>query len=361
MMSKVLLDYNFATNVNPLGPPEWISQQFSSACNQLSYYSELWHQDLDEVIASHWQIGRDKILITTGSSEFFFQLPHLLNCLQGPWLFLDPTFWEYQLLAKTHSIPFEVFSVADTEEKMFQEVNVLQLLHLAKQINPKIIFICSPNNPTGHLIRRSDICEIAKKLPNTWIIVDQTYAYFLENWIEERLPQDDSPENIVSITSFSKFFCLPGLRICAVGCSSTQRINFFKKSLGPIRVNGIAADLSPNLFADDKYHETTRSHFNLGWPKFLERLEGSLLHPLPSKTIFRLFKIAESNEFLVERDRGDQLTERLINDYGIRVCSGTTYGLKNQVRIRLGTSKANQILISALENIGLVDKPIVSL
>lgn len=69
------------------------------------------------------------------------------------------------------------------------------------------------------------------------------------------------------------------------------------------------------------------------------------------------FEVVESKNFQLHPniDRGDQLADRLMKDYGIRICSGSTYGLKNQVRIRLGTAKSNQILISALKTIGYDD------
>jgi threonine-phosphate decarboxylase len=353
MTFNIPLDYNFATNVNPLGPPDWVSKQLSTEFTQLTYYNELWHQKLDALLTSHWQLKKGKMLATTGSSELIFQLPYLLNCLHGPWLVLDPTFWEYALLAKTHAIPYESFKIVNANGIMPPEFNINELLNFAKKLQPEVMFICSPNNPTGHLIRRQDIYKIAEELPNTWIIVDQTYAYFLENWLEERLPQDCSPENIISITSFSKFFCLPGLRICAVGCASFKRMTLLHNLLGPIRVNGIAANLLPNLLADQVYHLNTRGHFKLGWSKFLKQLQSTFLHPLSSEAIFRLFEVGSKSCLPhSEIDRGDQLADRLIKEYGIRICSGTTYGLKNQVRIRLGTANANQILISALENIG---------
>lgn len=353
MKLKIPLDYNFATNVNPLGPPEWVSKQLFDEFIQLTYYSELWHQELDELMTSHWQLKSGKMLVTTGSSELIFQLPYLLNCLNGPWLALDPTFWEYSLLAKAHSIQYESFKVLDENGIMPIKINISEFLNFAKKLKPKMMFICNPNNPTGHLINRQDIHKIAEELPDTWIIVDQTYAYFLENWFEERLPQDYSPENIISITSFSKFFCLPGLRVCVFGCASSKKMDLLKNCLGPIRVNGVAANLLPNLLADLKYHLSTRSYFKLGWPKFLEQLPTTLLHPLPSEAIFRLFGVVALENFTLQKemDRGDELVDRLIKNHGIRVCTGTTYGLKNQVRIRIGTPKANQILLSALEKI----------
>jgi histidinol-phosphate/aromatic aminotransferase/cobyric acid decarboxylase-like protein len=353
MTPKISINYNFATNVNPLGPPDWAFEQLSAELTQLTYYNELWHQKLDELLTSYWQLQSGKMIATTGSSELIFQLPFLLNCLHGPWLVLDPTFWEYALLAKTHAIPYESFKIIDDNGKMFSEINISELLNFAKLLKPRMMFICNPNNPTGHLIKWQDIHKIAEELPDTWIIVDQTYAYFLENWSEEKLPHDNSPENIISITSFSKFFCLPGLRLCAIGCSSSKRMAILQNLLGPIRLNGIAANLLPNLLTDSKYHRDTRSHFKLGWPKFLEELQSSFLCPLPSEAIFRLFEVtaSENSLFQTETDLGDQLADRLIKDYGIRICSGTTYGLKNQVRIRLGTNRANQILISALENL----------
>lgn len=344
---KIQLDKNFATNVNPLGPPGWLLDYLSSHADEVTYYPELWHGTCDKLIEDIFQIKEGSHLLIPGTSLLLFLLPFIFghNVDSKKWASCSPTFWEYPLTAKLNNITFANFPLPKEEGKNFYK----DFVSFIDFEMPDALFICTPNNPTGHHFSVEFIKEIAVKFPKTKIILDLTYAFFQESF--DAYMGLLSFSNIIVILSYSKFFCIPGLRVGSVFFSDPHFLIRAREIMGPLRVNTFTEKLLPLLIQDHDYINKTRGFFKKEWRFFnteLAKKIGDWLIPSTHDGCYKLFFL---NPNLIETNiDGDVIAKKLLSDYGIRVCSGSTYGIKNAIRIRIGRRGANIELINSIKN-----------
>ena len=98
LLPKVHFEDNFATNVNPLGPPKWALEFLSSNISLCTLYPELWHQNVDKEVGNKLGLDSDNHLTISGTSQFLFSLPSLLEDNRNEqnnskWAITAPSFW----------------------------------------------------------------------------------------------------------------------------------------------------------------------------------------------------------------------------------------------------------------------------
>lgn len=270
-----------------------------------------------------------------------FSLPFLLAPRVKSAAVVGCTFWEYE-----QSLRAADFSITNiTMERPGEAWDPDRLGFALATVRPEIVYICSPNNPTGHRLEATSLIGLATRFPSTTFVVDQTYAVFRDDWNQERLPRDGGPPNIVVVVSLSKLFCLPGLRIGVLACASRNLGAQFREGLGPVRLNALAIEYLPPLLQDVEYLRQTRILFKTE-PEFLKTAleeRTGWLQGLPSEAPFRLFRIRSGAPISAR-----ELADSLASDYGIRVCPGHVYGLEDCIRVRAGRRQDNQVLAEAI-------------
>ena len=351
---KVPLERNFATNINPLGPPKWVFKYLKENSIDITSYPELWHQRCDEMVARILGVDSDCHITIPGTSEFFSQLPSLFNFNQDEvknqkWAAFKPTFWEYSLVAKLNNIEFYEFPLDYKKPKDFFDIE--KLISFIHQVKPNLFFLCSPNNPTGHALPLELINRLSDEFPNMIIILDLTYAYFEKNFYEYLSLINVNSKNIIAVISYSKFFCLPGLRIGSVIFPTADISEIYRKISGPLRLNIFSEKLLPLLLSDDDYINSTKSFFYNEWDFIIKTIKDENLEwycPVNDSSCFRTFISKENHKSL---NYSSFVAKSLYDSWGIRVCDGKFYGLEDAIRIRAGTRDANLKLIEALKNL----------
>ncbi len=353
----ISLENNFATNVNPLGPPEWVFSHIKNNSEELLSYPQLWHQECDKNVAIAFGINPDLHVTIPGTSQFFSSLPHFFckeKCQNVPqkWASFSPTFWEYALTAQLNNIEFIEFPLdVDQENSLFCKKNFFNFLDKHK---PDVLFLCTPNNPTGHVFSRCFVNELSSKHPEMSIVLDLTYSFFESNFQEYISLFAQKHSNIIVVISYSKFFCLPGLRIGSVFFSSADAAEKYKKLSGPLRLNVISERILPKLLRDKTYIDTTRKFFSQEWEFFIKKMKQLNLKWIKSSSATACFRI-----FFLKSPRGCSkllgssrfIAEKLHSNFGIRVCDAGFYGIENAIRIRVGKREANLRLLKALKEL----------
>lgn len=349
MPQRILLEMNFATNVNPLGPPEWVFEHLKENLLDITYYPELWHQNCDKRIADIWGFNPNAHLAISGTSQFFFSLSFLLDTQnkKTKWASCAPSFWEYSLVAKINNVNFCEFSIDLLEPDILVVEN--SFLAFIEKEKPDVLFVCTPNNPTGHEFSPNFVARIISLHPNMQIILDLTYAFFKHHFNDYLELFKYGKSKLIGVLSYSKFFCLPGLRVGSLFFSDPDLAEKAQKMMGPVRINSLAERILPLLLTDNDYIQTSRDFFIAEWLFFENVLIERNIDWLKSSlfgSCYRLFFIDFSQ--LDSEVTESLFVDKLYNDYGFRVCNAETYGIKNAIRIRVGTRKANLQLIDAL-------------
>ncbi len=248
-------------------------------------------------------------------------------------IILPPTYGMYEVSANINDVEIRKVSLTPN----FQ----LDLEKIAETIdaNTKIIFICSPNNPTGNSINREDIETILANFTGL-VVVDEAYINFAKQktFIQELTEY----ANLVVLQTFSKAWGLAALRL-GMAFSSTHVIDILNKVKPPYNINQATQDLAlealKNIAQVNEWIKLTVTE--------RERL---------SNAISRLPKVAkvhpsDANFILVEIEDAHEIYNQLV-EKGIIVRDRSKVTLcENCLRITVGTVKENNELLTILDQL----------
>jgi histidinol-phosphate aminotransferase len=203
----------------------------------------------------------------------------------------------------------------------------------------RLLFVCSPNNPTGNQFRESDIKQLLEEFKGV-VVVDEAYVDFASssviNWVKEY-------DNLAVLRSFSKAFGLAGLRLGYL-VSSKHVVKYVQRVVGPFNVNSVTQQAI--VLALQNW-----SRFKEGldivvkereWlMKNLKQIDG--VKPYPSDANFILFKVTKDKLSSVA------LTERMENRNVLVKDRGHLPLLENCIRVTVGTRNMNEAFVSALK------------
>ncbi|MBE7639001.1 histidinol-phosphate transaminase [Salegentibacter sp. BLCTC] len=297
-------------------------------------YPDPQQRNLKAELAKLKGIVSENILLGNGSDEVL-DLLFRAFCEPGDdnIITLPPTYGMYKVLANINNIENrEVLLNSDFEP------NVTEILNSVDQ-NTKMIFLCSPNNPTGNSFSEEKILQILESF-NGLVIVDEAYIDFSEekSWLH-KLGQY---QNLVVTQTLSKAYGMAGIRL-GICYASTAIIEILNKIKPPYNVNELtqvrALDRvlkKEQIVSEiaDLIKERTLLSEALANVGFVEKI-------YPSDANFILVKVDNANK------RYGQLLEK-----GIVIRNRTTQPLcENTLRLTVGTQAENKKLIEALKSI----------
>ncbi len=241
-----------------------------------------------------------------------------------------PTYGMYRVSAEINDIAVrEIRLTAD-----FQ-LDVPAILSGVSEIT-KLIFICSPNNPTGNLMRRESIIEIAKNF-NGIVVVDEAYIHF--TGAPSMIADLENLSNLVILQTLSKAWGMAGLRV-GLAFASGEIIDLLNRVKPPYNVSGIAQRAAlDSLDYESQVLEWVAAACEQR--TFLAEMLGKFAFV---KTVFP----SDANFLLVQVTNADE-TYRFLIDEKIVVRNRNNVELcKGCLRITVGTPAENELLIEAL-------------
>lgn len=289
---------------------------------------------LKEKISQVKEIGADKIFLGNGSDEpidlviRIFCEPRVDNIVA-----IDPTYGMYQVCAEINDIEYRKVLLDDN----FQ-LNAQKLLDTADS-NTKLIFLCSPNNPTGNLLNRTEIEKILNQFKGI-VIIDEAYVDFASepSWLKELAEYP----NLIVLQTFSKAWGLAAVRL-GMAFSSPDIIKLFNKVKYPYNIN----ILTQNYVSE----ELESSDLRKDWIQTLLKGRDYLMSELPKLTFVQKIYPTDSNFILVRVDDANRLYQQLAergvivrNRNAVSLCAGC-------LRITVGTDDENKTLIKVLTSL----------
>jgi len=334
---------DFSASINPLGLSKKVKETIRKGMDGLVNYPDPDTTMLRRKIAEQHDIDPRTIVCGNGSTELIYLIPRALK--PGQVLMPGPTFSEYERACKL-SNELRVMSYELKEENNFriiteEFISAINTLSFNSQLltpDSKLIFLCNPNNPTGALLQREEILEIADaaRKQGCYLVVDEAFIDFTP---EESVIHDvkDNPYLIV-LRSMTKFHALTGLRIgyAVLHRSRIGRVLEFKE---PWTVNNLAQSAAVAALDDRDYSERTYGLIAREKRYIEKRLEKYGVKFFPSAANYYLLKVADAGELVVKlRNKGIL----------VRDCSNFR-GLNNSyVRIAVKSRKQNEMLMKEL-------------
>lgn len=323
-------DYTFLdANENPLASMNGLSDP------DLCRYPDPAQTALRERLAPHLQIKSENLFFGVGSDEIIDLLVKLF-CDPGKdeVLTITPSYGMYETVCNIHNIRIKT---CDLEEDGFK-LNAEKLLAMVTD-STKIIFLCSPNNPTGNLLDRREVIKIAENFRGL-VVVDEAYIGFGngDGFIKDSL----IIPNLCVMRTFSKVYGLAGARIGYL-CGNAELVDYLFKIKAPYSINKLTEKKLLETIDRIPFFEKSLDAV-VRLRKYLADLQvqfPAVEKVFPSDANFLLVKVQDSG-FLCS-----ELAKRKII---IRDRSSQAL-LKNCVRISVGTREEITLLISAMSEI----------
>lgn len=300
----------------------------------INRYPDPQQKNLKAKISEIKNISSNNILLGNGSDEVLdliyraFCEPGLDNIITLP-----PTYGMYDVLAGINNV--ESKAVLLTED--FQP-NLSEILKNVDE-NTKLIFLCSPNNPTGNSFNRDKITEILDKF-NGLVVLDEAYIDFSEeaSWIEEL----KNYPNLIITQTLSKAFGMAGIRL-GICYASEEIIAILNKIKPPYNINELTQNRAQ--FRLQNIPEVTREISDI----LAERTELSKVL-LEVKFIEKIYK-SDANFLLIKVDDALKRYKQLLKK-GVVIRNRTTQPLcENTLRFTIGTKEENLKLMKVLKSL----------
>ncbi|MEE9452283.1 MAG: histidinol-phosphate transaminase [Gammaproteobacteria bacterium] len=304
----------------------------------LNRYPEQQPAELLELLAKNYGVSTDHLLLSRGSDDAIDLLVRLFcNPKLDSVMICPPTFGMYEVAVKIQGA--NLFSVPLIRSQDFQ-LDLTKILE-AWRSHIKIIFINSPNNPTGNLISVDDIAVLCKTLSGKAIIVvDEAYIEFAE--AESAIKLLDKYENMVVLRTLSKAYGLAGAR-CGITFSSHEVVTWLRKVMPPyplasLTIDAVIKTFEPeNIARINAYIKTVEAERDKLYEAFKEI--PSITKVWPSR----------ANFILVETFNVEKFIDYCVKQ-GIIVRNVSHHeSLTNCVRISIGTPEQNAQLLDILK------------
>jgi len=243
---------------------------------------------------------------------------------------MEPTYNMYKVAADINHVEYRPVLL----EENFR-LDASKLL-TATNIHTKVIFLCSPNNPSGNLMNREEMMTIVQNF-NGIVIIDEAYVDFSNepSWLKDL----DKYKNLIVLHTFSKSWGLASLR-CGLAFASEEIIALFNKVKYPYNVN----TLTQNKVFDEL--QGNRKDF---WVEMILKEREPLAEALKALSIVEKVYHSDANFFLVKVKDADK-TYQFLTERGIVVRNRSKLPMcDNCLRITIGTPEENNTLISALK------------
>ena len=315
-------------NENSLGAPYPNTEE-------LHRYPSPHHTELRKQVAE-WRGVREENVFTGVGSDESIDLLYRIFCRPGKdrAIITPPTYGMYKVSAGINNVAIDTVLL---EPEDFQP-SVDKILNAVRP-ETKLLFLCSPNNPTGNTFTRSAIQGLIEEFAGI-VVIDEAYIDFSddESWARDIL----NHPNLVVLQTLSKSFGLAGIRL-GIAIAQKEIIRYFQKVKAPYNINVLTKKYALKAFdhLDDIHKrveaikkERQRLH------RELNKL-SAIRHIYPSDANFLLFRI----------DNAQSLYSKLAGEGIIIRYRGDEPHCDNCLRVTVGTPEENDLLIKAIKSL----------
>jgi len=336
---------DFSASINPLGPSSQVWKAITASRHLLSHYPDPHCWDLQQALATFWHADPEQIVVGNGSTELIDVLPRALGIHRL--LVVQPTFSEYAAAIERAGGQAMALYANRNDQYALPIDRLYRVMETGRIDGRSIdgIVICHPNSPTGQVCSADDVARLASiaKRRSLWLVIDEAFA----DYCPERsvLPHASSWPQVVVLSSMTKFYALPGLRV-GYAVATRAVIRRLRRQLPPWSIS-VMGQIAALAALNDAAHARRSLQF---MARERERLKH-MLAALPGCVVMPTW----TNYFLVELPRGRHardVTEQMRNEgLLIRDCSSIPGCNARSIRLAVRSQQENDRLIQALSNL----------
>jgi len=299
----------------------------------LNRYPDPYQRKIKQKLSQLNQISADNIFLGNGSDEVI-DLAFRIFCEPGKdkVLTFSPTYGMYEVSANINDV--ELINLALNED--FQ-IDLETLKPYLNDKNLKIIFICSPNNPTGNSIKN---IEYILENFNGIVFIDEAYIDFSPE--ESFRNQIENYPNLIVSQTFSKAWGMASVRV-GIAYASEEIIKFHNKTKPPYNIS----QLNQNAIFDALNDENIKLIQNN--IKLILNEKKLLIQSLEQLSLVKKIFPSDANFILIEVENADWIYQKLVDENVI--VRNRNSVIKNCLRITVGSPEENLKLIETLKSI----------
>jgi histidinol-phosphate aminotransferase len=324
-----------ASNENPFGPSPLAVDAGKRAIEQAHLYPDGGCHDLRHAIARLRGVPTDSILIGNGSNEIIELLGHAFLRPGTEVVMGEQAFIVYKLVAK-------LFGATPVEVPMRDFAHDLGAMRDAITDKTRLLFVASPNNPTGAANTEAELLELADGLPDHVIFcLDEAYAEYLETAPDLRRTIE-SGRKVICMRTFSKIYGLGGLRL-GYAYGDPELIALLQRVRQPFNANAVAQAAATAALGDSEFVSMCQRENEAGRAALCNGLAELGVETFGGSANFVLSCVGDGTKIF------QQLQER-----GIIVRPLSPYGMPEYVRITIGRPEENRRLLAAMAELSSV-------
>jgi len=320
-------------NENPFGPSPKAVEAVRRYAEKIAPYPDDSGYYLRQRLATHYKISMDEIIISSGSSDILAMAYHAVLSPGAEVVTGTASFIVYYQLAEILDMPLVRVPMKD---------DAFDLQAMAERITPasRLVVLANPNNPTGTIVRRAELEQFIRKLPDHVLtVLDEAYFEYVDDPdYPDTLEYIRQGRPVLILRTFSKVFGLAGLRI-GYGLSTKEVVDTLYKTRMAFNTNSLA-QVAALAAWDDHEHIQKSIDLNRAELKFLYReLSRRQVKYVPSFANFVLVDLA--------RPAGDVTAALLKHGVIVR----PAWGCPTCMRVSVGTHEQNQKFLIALDEV----------
>ena len=278
-------------------------------------------------------INSSRIMLGNGSDEAI-DLIYRIFCepSEDNAVAIEPTYGMYKVCADINNVEYR--NVLLDENYQLDAESVLA----SADKHTKVIFLCSPNNPTGNLLNRSEMQKIVQRFSGI-VIIDEAYIDFSSepSWLNDL----DRYPNLIILQTFSKAWGLASLR-CGMAFASEEIIAFFNKVKYPYNLSALVQETILEQLG-------VGSDYKNQWVKLILDERECLADALKKLSVVEKVYPSDANFLLVKVNDANGIYKQLIDKSIIVRNRNSVLLCGNCLRITVGTDKENETLIDSLK------------
>ena len=302
--------------------------------NGINRYPDNKHDELKKVVSGVKNVNVNQVVFGNGTDEILDLIVRVFcNPYEDKIITLPPTYGMYDVIAKTNGV--ENIEIPLKSDFSIDKNEILKL----SSKKTKILFLCSPNNPTGNSFDTNNLTDLIKSFKGI-VVVDEAYIDFSSKQSLISLIEDNN--NLIITQTMSKAYGMAGIRL-GMGFSNEKIINYLNKIKPPYNINVLT-----ERKALEELNKIDEIEKNISIVLDQRNLLVSCLEKLDF--VEKIYK-SDANFLLVKVDNADLRYNQLLEN-GIVVRNRSNQPLcQNCLRITIGTKNENTSLIKTLNEL----------
>ncbi|WP_040208474.1 histidinol-phosphate transaminase [Neobacillus jeddahensis] len=321
-----------ASNENPFGCSARVLSTLQTYQPSLALYPDGYATKLRETLAEFLEVDADELIFGNGSDNLIQIISRALLHSDASTIMASPTFSQYKHNAIIEGAIVKEIPLVNGDHDLDAMLGAID-----EQTN--VIWVCSPNNPTGTYIPEYKLISFLEKVPShILVVVDEAYfEYVVAEDYYDSIKLTRQYENLIVLRTFSKIYGLASLRV-GYGVANRAIIKALEPAREPFNVNSIGQLAASEAIHDQEFVTDCKEKNRQGLEQFYLFCEENQLSYYPTQTNFILI------DFKVDGD----LIFQYLQERGYIVRSGKALGFPKAVRITVGSSEQNEGVLKVL-------------